>query len=78
MHKEQRVDEMALEILARQARVRAQRTGESFEGAIKAVRGTVAGRQLGELRDGPHRDESAKQWQDELACERAEERRRAR
>ena len=51
MKKKQRVADMADEVLARQARVRAERTGESFEEALKAVLETEAGRQLpGELR----------------------------
>lgn len=77
MHREQRVDEMAGEVLARQAKTRAQRTGESFEGAQEAVRGTEAGRQFGGLNEGAHREESAEWWQEELAWKRAEERSRA-
>jgi hypothetical protein len=76
MKKKQRVVEMADEVLARQARVRAERTGESFEEALKAVRKTEAGRQLKELSEGPHRDERADQWQDDMSQERAEERHR--
>ena len=56
MRKKQKVADMADEVLARQARARADRTGEPFEEALKAVMSTEAGRQLGELRDGPHRD----------------------
>jgi hypothetical protein len=74
MKKKQRVVEMAGEVLARQARARAERTGESFEEALEAVRKTEAGRQLEELREGPHRHERADQWQEGLAEERAEER----
>jgi hypothetical protein len=76
MKKKQRVVEMADEVLARQARVRAGRTGESFEEALKAVRKTEAGRQLKELSEGPHRDERADQWQEDMSQERAEERHR--
>jgi hypothetical protein len=76
MKKKQRVAEMADEVLARQARVRAERTGESFEEALKAVRKTEAGRQLKELSEGPHRDERADQWQEDMSQERAEERHR--
>ena len=47
---------------------------ESFEEALKVVLETEAGRQLGELRAGPHGREKADQWQEELAGERAEER----
>jgi hypothetical protein len=76
MKKKQRVADMADEVLARQARVRAERTGESFEEALKAVRKTEAGRQLEELSEGPHRDERADQWQEEMSRERTEERHR--
>jgi len=74
MRKKQKVDEMADEVLARQARDRAGRTGEPFEDALEAVMGTEAGRQLEGLRNGPHHDESAQKWQDSLARERADER----
>jgi hypothetical protein len=76
MKKKQRVADMADEVLARQARVRAERTGESLEEALKAVRKTEAGRQLKELSEGPHRDERADQWQEDMSQERAEERHR--
>jgi hypothetical protein len=76
MKKRQTVADMADEVLARQARARAERTGESFEEALKAVRNTEAGRQLEELSEGPHRDERAEQWQEEMSRERAEERHR--
>ncbi len=74
MKKKQSVAEMAKEVLARQARARAERTGEPFEEALEAVRKTEAGRQLEELGEGPHRHERADQWQEGLARERAEER----
>jgi hypothetical protein len=67
---------MAIDVLARQAGVHAKRTGEAFEDALKAVLETDAGRQLGELRDGSHRDEKADQWQERLPRERAKERKR--
>ena len=75
MKKKQRVADMADEVLARQARTRAERTGESFEEALKAVRNTEAGQQLGELGEEPHRHKSADQWQEDMSRERAEERR---
>jgi hypothetical protein len=78
MQKNQRVDDMAVDVLARQAGVRAGRTGEPFDEALKAVLETEAGRQLGELRDGPHGYERAQEWQEDLPRKRAEERRRAR
>jgi hypothetical protein len=74
----QRVGDMAVEVLARQAEARAEQTGEPFERALKAVLGTRAGAQLEELRDGAHRDESANQWQEDCAQERAIERKRIR
>jgi len=74
MKKKQRVAEMADEVLARQARTRAERAGESFEEALRVVLETEAGRQLGDLREGPHGHEKANQWQEGLHRERAEER----
>jgi hypothetical protein len=78
MQKDQSITEMATEVLARQAGARARQTGESLEEALKAVLETEAGRRLAQLRDGPHRDERAEQWQPNLLRERAEERRLAR
>jgi hypothetical protein len=78
MQKNQSVSEMATEVLARQADARARRTGESLGVALIAVLQTEAGRRLGRLRDGVHRDERAEQWQRSLSRERAEERRLAR
>jgi hypothetical protein len=78
MQKNQRVDDMAVEVLARQAGARAKRTGEPFEDALKVVHETEAGRLLRELRDGPHRDERAQSWQPNLPRERAKERSQAR
>ena len=74
MRKKQQVAEMADEVLARQAKTRAKRTGEPFEEALEAVMGTEAGRQLKELRNGSHHDETAQEWQEGLARDRAEER----
>ena len=78
MQKNQRVADMAVEVLARQARTRAEQTGEAFEEVLKAVLKTEAGWQLKELRDGPHRGEGADEWQHDLPRNRAKERRRAR
>jgi hypothetical protein len=78
MQKNQLVADMAVDVLARQAGARAERTGEAFEVALKAVLETEAGRQLGGLRDGPHHGELAQRWQEDLLRERAEERSRAR
>jgi hypothetical protein len=76
MQDNQSVSEMATEILARQAGARAKRTGQPLEKALETVLQTEAGRRLGQLRDGEHRDERADQWQSDLPRERAEERRR--
>jgi hypothetical protein len=73
-----RVSDMATEVLARQANTRSKHTGEPLEVALKAVLQTEAGHQLGELREGPHRDESAQQWQEDLPRTRAKERRKTR
>lgn len=78
MHRNMRVDDLVAEVLTRQARIRAERTGETFEAALAAVCETEAGRQLEELRDGQHGNEEAQRWQEDLARERAEERARAR
>ena len=77
MQRNQRVADTAREILVRQAGAHAKRTGEPLEDALKAVLDTVAGRQRGELRDRPQRDELATLWQENLARKRAEERRQA-
>jgi hypothetical protein len=74
VHAEQVVADMADEVLARQAAVRARRSGESLEDALDAVVRTEAGRQLQELRDGPHSSERAVEWQDNLVRSRAEAR----
>src|SRR5215212_7640424 len=66
MREDQSVSEMATEALARQAAVRAERTREPLEEALEAVLRTEAGRRLGRLRDGEHRDERADRWQ--LPC----------
>ena len=78
MQQDQSVSEMATEVLARQAGTRAKRTGESLEVALRAVLQTEAGRRLERLREGPHRDDRAEQWQPSLPRERAEERQQAR
>ena len=74
MHNDQTVAEMANEVLLRQAKARADRNGEPIEAAMKAVVGTEAGRQLADLRDGPHADEGVEEWQVGIAQERAKER----
>ncbi len=74
MQANQTVAEMANEILARQARARARRTGEPFGVALRAVVCTEAGQQLWKLRRGPYCHERAEEWQKNLAWERAQER----
>jgi len=74
VHDDRSVDEMANEVLMRQAKARADRTGESIEEALEAVLNTKAGAQLKELRDAPHDEESVEEWQVGMARERAEER----
>jgi hypothetical protein len=76
MQENQRVTDMTVDVLARQAGARVRRTGEAFEVALEAVLETEAGRQLAELRDGPHGDEKAEDWQEDLAHKRAQERKR--
>ena len=73
-----RVSDVADLLLARQARTRAERTGEPRLEVLKAVLETEAGQQLVGLRDGPYCDEEAKRWQDELAPKRAKKRIQAR
>jgi hypothetical protein len=65
---------MANEVLARQAKARADRGGEDIEEAMGAVLKTEAGQQLRDLRDGPHGEESVEQAQVGVAQERAQER----
>ncbi len=74
MRDDQTVAEMANEVLMRQAKARADRSGEPIEAAMRAVVGTEAGRQLADLRDGPHGDEGVEEWQVGIAQERARER----
>jgi hypothetical protein len=71
---EQTVEEMANEVLMRQAKARADRNGEPIEAAMGAVVGTEAGKQLTDLRDGPYAEEGVEEWQVGIAQERARER----
>ena len=75
VHDDRSVEEMAGEVLMRQAKARAERTGEPIEEALAAVLNTEAGTQLRELRDVPRRDEdlSVEEWQVGMAQERAED-----
>jgi type IV secretory pathway TrbL component len=74
VHDDRSVAEMANEVLMRQAKARADRTGESVEEALEAVVNTEAGTQLRELRDAPHGEENVEEWQVDMARERAQER----
>ena len=73
MRAEQTVNEMAEEILSRQAEVRAKRTAQPLDEALEAVLETPAGMQLGQLRSGLHQDEGALYWQANLLFERVSE-----
>jgi hypothetical protein len=61
MREDQSVAEMANEVLMRQAKVRADRTGEPIEEAMETVLDTEAGKQLMEFRDGPHSEEGVEE-----------------
>jgi hypothetical protein len=74
MQHDQNVSGMVDEVLLRQARARAARTGERLEEALAAVRKTEAGRQLRKLREGAHRDERANDWQEDIVREREAQR----
>ncbi len=74
MREDQSVAEMANEVLMRQAKRRAARRGVPIEEAMEAVLETEAGKQLRELRDGPHGEEGVQEAQVGAARERAQER----
>ena len=74
MSEDRSVEQMAGEVLMRQAKARAERSGEPIEEAMEAVLNTEAGAQLGELRDVPRDEESVEQWRLGMARERAQER----
>ncbi|MFL6008890.1 MAG: hypothetical protein ACJ73Y_10730 [Rubrobacteraceae bacterium] len=61
MSEDRSVEEMANEVLMRQAKARADRSGEPIEEALEAVLNTEAGTQLRELRDVAHDEESVEQ-----------------
>ena len=74
MSEDRSIEEIANEVLMRQAKARADRSGEPIEEALEAVLNTEAGTQLRELRDVPHDEESVEEWQVGMARERAQER----
>jgi hypothetical protein len=71
---DQSVAEMAEEVLMRQTKALANRSGHSFEDAHQAVSDTEAGRQLRVLANGEYRHEKAQAWQASVFWDRAEER----
>jgi len=72
--KDRSVEKMAHEVLMRQAKAQADRSGQYIEEAMETVLNTEAGKQLRELRDVPHDEESVKEWRVGMARERAQER----
>jgi hypothetical protein len=70
MRAEQTLIEMAEEVLCRQTRALAKRTGQSHASARAAVIQTPAGWQLEQLRSGLHKDEEARYWQANMLFER--------
>ena len=74
MQPEQTVSEMALEVLERQAKSLAERSGLPLEEALVEVLKTEPGGQLSEVAEGPHRNEKAHRWQAGLLKERLEQR----
>ena len=74
MQRDQRVFEMAEEVLARQVRSLVNRTGQPFDRALEVFADTEAGRLLRELANGEHRCVKAQQWQANMLRERTEER----
>jgi hypothetical protein len=65
---------MTEEVLMRQAKALAHRSGHSLEDARQAVSDTEAGQQLRELANGEQRHVKAGHWQASVFWERAEER----
>jgi hypothetical protein len=74
LQQDQRVSEMAQEVLMRQAKALAHRSGHSLEDAHQAVSDTEAVGQLRYLANGEHRHKKARHWQASVFWERAEER----
>jgi hypothetical protein len=74
VQQDQSVSQMAEEVLVRQAKALANRSGHSLEYARQAVSDTQAGRQLRDLAQGVHRHEKAQEWQASVFWGRAEQR----
>jgi len=64
---------MTEEVLWRQSKAQARRTGQSLVEARVDVLKTPAGMQLEELRCGPHRHEQTRYWQANMLFERVSE-----
>jgi hypothetical protein len=65
---------MVEEVLQRQAKALLERSGYSLQEAMESVLQTDAGRELRELRDGPHAQEKVRDWQENLLWNRTLER----
>jgi hypothetical protein len=65
---------MAQEVITRQAKALAHRSGHSLKDARQAVSDTEAGRQLRDLANGEYRHEKARHWQASVFWNRTEER----
>jgi hypothetical protein len=74
LQRNQSVFEMVEDILARQAKSLADKTGQPSERALDILTDTEAGRQLRELANGEHRCKKAQHWQASIRWDRAEER----
>jgi hypothetical protein len=74
VQQDQSVSQMAEEVIMRQAKALAHRSGHSLEDGRQAVSDTEAGRQLRDLANGEHRHEKAQAWQVGVFWDRAEER----
>ena len=74
MHPEQTVSEMVDEVLERQAKNLADRTGETLERATSATLKTEAARRLKELSESAYGEQKAAEWQAVMPWARAKER----
>jgi hypothetical protein len=74
VQEDQSVSQMAEEVLMRQAKALAHRSGHSLEDARQTVSDTEAGRHLRESANGEHRYVKAGHWQASVFWERAEQR----
>jgi hypothetical protein len=70
MQSEQSVAEMAEEVLSRQARARARRTGSISGRGARGRHSDPSRLALEQLRSGLHKDEEARYWQASLLFER--------